>query len=279
VIAYFEALHAEITLRTMVGYATRLRKALTLMAPEADWSWMNPIIGRIEQRAAKEPSVIHPFVHSRALYRHGIELMHNAANDSTLANTSYAALFRDGLAFALLAARPLRRRNFIGLRLGQHIAKSNGSYRVTIPAPESKTRIELAFPVPDKLVPYIDAWLEEHRPILIRAANEMSPAGEETAFWLGQSGMSWPSDTFADMISRRTEERFGVRLTPHDFRHCAATSIAEDMSAEANIIRIILGHTTLATAERHYIHARRKSAARKYQELLERRHDGTSDRA
>jgi integrase len=70
------------------------------------------------------------------------------------------------------------------------------------------------------------------------------------------------------MVTRRTSRRFGIRLTPHEFRHCAATSVAEWLPAVARIVRIILGHTTGATAERHYIHASGKIAAERYQKVV-----------
>ena len=64
-----------------------------------------------------------------------------------------------------------------------------------------------------------------------------------------------PIASFEDMISR-TPCSAQQRLTPHDFRHCVATSIAQFDPEQIDIIRIILGHTTMATADKHYIHAK-----------------------
>ncbi|MBS0562786.1 MAG: hypothetical protein JSR21_22270 [Proteobacteria bacterium] len=99
----------------------------------------------------------------------------------------------------------------------------------------------MIFLVPNDQVPCINHYLEQHRRVLL-AYRRKAPdhLGTENAFWLARSGAPWPSDTFADMISRQ--------MPP----------------TEANIIRIILGHATLVTAERYYIHARRKFAARKH---------------
>ncbi len=88
------------------------------------------------------------------------------------------------------------------------------------------------------------------------------------SLWLARNGRRLPADTFADMIARRTSKHFGVRLTPHRFRHCAATAIAEDNLEEFHIIRIILGHATSATAQKHYIEARNRQAFRKAQDNM-----------
>ena len=77
------------------------------------------------------------------------------------------------------------------------------------------------------------------------------------------------------MISRRTLAQFGARLTPHSFRHAAATTIAQNRPEEALVIRLILGHSTTATAEQHYIHATRINAANRYQRIVEGRRAAT----
>ncbi len=70
------------------------------------------------------------------------------------------------------------------------------------------------------------------------------------------------------MVAKRTLARFGQRLTPHEFRHCAATSIAEFNPEDFGIIRLILGHTTAAMAEQYYIRAKGREAVRGYQAVV-----------
>ena len=45
--------------------------------------------------------------------------------------------FRDGLMLALLAARPLRLKNFTALRLGVHLRSTSDGYLIDIPGNET----------------------------------------------------------------------------------------------------------------------------------------------
>ena len=119
------------------------------------------------------------------------------------------------------------------------------------------------------MLSFIRRYLDHHRQVL--AAGPRGVAGhpeQANSLWLARSGRRLPADSFADMIARRTAKHFGVRLTPHRFRHCAATAIAEDSPEEFHIIRIILGHTTGATAQKHYIETRNRQAFRKAQDNI-----------
>ncbi len=89
--------------------------------------------------------------------------------------------------------------------------------------------------------------------------------------WLACSGAQFPADTFANMITRRTMARFGVRLSPHEFRHCAATSIAEFNPEDFHIIRVILGHAGSELAELYYIRAKGIEAVSTHQKVITRK--------
>jgi integrase/recombinase XerD len=69
-------------------------------------------------------------------------------------------------------------------------------------------------------------------------------------------------------ISRLTHRRFGHVICPHLFRDSAATSIAIEDPEHVHVTRSILGHTTLQTSERHYVHAQSLEASRRYQRRI-----------
>jgi hypothetical protein len=52
-----------------------------------------------------------------------------------------AVLFRDGLMIAVLTYRPLRLKNFAGMRLGHHLMKVGGAWHILLSADETKTRV------------------------------------------------------------------------------------------------------------------------------------------
>jgi len=165
VLAHLHALADEVAPLTLVGYACRLQRALELIAPETDWEWMGPIILRIQKRARQQPSVRHPFVASAELYGFGLGLMREAEADYEIGALARAETFRDGLAVALLAARPLRRANFIGLNLAEHVTRTSEGWHVSIPADQTKVRSgpDLEFALPAGLNEPMERYLVDHR--------------------------------------------------------------------------------------------------------------------
>src|SRR6185312_1279122 len=108
VIAYLTALMAEISARGAAHYAACLRSALTIVAPDADWSWLMPIVGRLHRRAQAAPKARRPFVPTTELFVYGVDLMRAAEAAPDANPIDRAVAFRDGLMLAFLAARPLR---------------------------------------------------------------------------------------------------------------------------------------------------------------------------
>ena len=284
--AYVQALLTQLAARTVYGYAARLKRALELLAPDADCSWMVPLLRNLEKRARKAGHTRpRPIVSSKQLFAYGIGLMKQADAAKPLVELRrelaadagagreddpvlQAEAYRDGLAIAFLAARPLRLKNMLSLELGRNFLSVGSDYGVDLAAEEMKTDTPLAFPVPRQLGPYIRRYLERYRPVLAAGPHGVAAGHPEQAdvLWLARSGQRFPVASFEAMIAKRTIDYFGIRLTPHRFRHCAATTIAENNPKEFHIIRIILGHTTSATAENSYIEPRNLQAFRMAQD-------------
>lgn len=278
VIAYLTALNEEISPKAVADYAAGLRSALKIIDPATDWEWLKPFIGRLQRRAQDAPKVRRPFVPIGELYAYGIELMRMAEADPDLMPIDAAVLFRDGLSIAFLAARPLRMLNMMNLEIGPNLRKTHDGFAVDVP--HTKTHVALAFPLPETLVPFMTSYLARHRPFLAAGPYGVDAGYPEHAkfLWLAVSGAQFPRDSFADMITHRVQERFQLRLTPHDFRRCAATSIAEYAPEEYHIIRAILGHSTSATADKYYIKAKGIDASRKVQGAIIKRRNALKDR-
>jgi len=60
---------------------------------------------------------------------------------------------RDGLLIALLAYRPVRRKNLAMMRLGRHLMKAGGSWQIVFAAEETKTRVPYEAVLPAALGP------------------------------------------------------------------------------------------------------------------------------
>lgn len=172
-----------------------------------------------------------------------------------------AEQFRDGLMIALLALRPLRIKNFAGLRLGHSLIEISNSYLLCIPGSEAKTGSPIELTVPDDLCPLFKEYLAVHRPRLA------VPASSDHV-WLTAAGTPYLTTNLSQRISMLTLRHVGVAISAHLFRDCAATTIATEMPEQVLIIAPLLGHTSLRTSEDHYNHAQGINAGRKYQEAL-----------
>lgn len=60
-------------------------------------------------------------------------------------------------------------------------------------------------------------------------------------------------------------------MTPHNFRHLAATTIATENPEGVSDIALVLGHASFSTGEAHYNKARQSDALQKLQAGIEER--------
>ena len=106
----------------------------------------------------------------------------------------------------------MRLANFTGLKLGRHLhRRSGGACWLEIPAAQTKTRIPIALPFPEPLMPALEEYLARWRPQLARPA-----------LWLTEQA-SAPAMPIAD----HPPHTGGVRaVNPHGFRDALATTVS-----------------------------------------------------
>jgi integrase len=224
--------------------------------PAGDVVWLKAILRSLDarERECRNAKKQNRIVASHKLAALGMSLMQEAQTSGIVA-MKRAVAFRDGLAIALLAARPLRLRNFAGLRLGMHICPSAQGYRIDIPSHETKTGAPVETVVPAELVPYLVDYLQVHRPFLLSSARS-------DHLWINQYGLAYAYKHFGERISHMVETRLGVRVNPHLFRDCLATTIATADPEHVRMIASLLGHTNGRTGEAYYNQAKGLEAAR-----------------
>ena len=88
------------------------------------------------------------------------------------------------------------------------------------------------------------------------------------ALWTSTRGTHMGDAAITHQVRARTKAAFGAPISPHLFRDCAATEIAISAPEHVQMIRPILGHTTLATSERHYNLAGSLEAGRRYSQTI-----------
>jgi integrase len=173
-----------------------------------------------------------------------------------------ALAYRDALMLALLAARPLRVKNFSALELGRHLVDLEDGWFITIPAEETKSRQPISFELPEPLMLWFERYLGEVRVLFPHAT-------ESSRLWLGKDGVMRDSHAAYHRITRLTRRLFGVPINPHLLRDCAASSLAAVSGDMARAAAPLLGHRHFSTTERHYIQADNLAASRRLGSILD----------
>jgi site-specific recombinase XerC len=86
--------------------------------------------------------------------------------------------------------------------------------------------------------------------------------------WVSRLGKQLSQSTIHYHIKNRTQKAFGVSLSPHLFRDCAATSVAIEDPHHVRIAMTVLGHHSLATTQRFYDQSQMLAAGQAYQSAL-----------
>jgi site-specific recombinase XerC len=231
------------------------------MAPDRTWRWLHDACNRVQINAK-------PSRDKRARMRPTAEIFAAALIEleqlpRTGLSVKQTLAYRDALMLALLAARPLRVKNFSALEMGRHLVDLDGGWLIIIPAAETKTHQPVSFELPEPLVPWFERYLAEVRPLFPHAA-------ESSRLWLGKEGVMHDARSVYHRITRLTRRLFGTPINPHLLRDCAASSLAAVSADMARAAAPLLGHRHFTTTERFYIQADNLAASRRHGATLDR---------
>jgi site-specific recombinase XerD len=240
------------------------------MAPDRNWRWLQDACNRVQINAR-------PSRDKRMRMRPTGEIVAAALAELELLPTSdlsvkAALAYRDALMLALLAARPLRKKNFTALELGRHLIRTEEGWLITIPAEETKTHQPISFEVPEPLIPWFERYLSEVRP-------QFPQAAESSRLWLGKDGVMRDPHVVRHRITKLTRRLFGTPINPHLLRDCAASSLAAVSVDMARAAAPLLGHRHFSTTERYYIQADNLAASRRLGSILDRLKTASEDLA
>jgi integrase/recombinase XerD len=281
VVRYVDDLRRRNGAYTVPSRVRELCNAIQAMAPARDWRWLHKIVRRLRRSAQPKRKKAALIVPAKHLWDYGLELMEAADADTRGSDLARAAQYRDGLIIALLAARPIRRRNLASIEIGQHLVRRGDGYWICFP--DTKTGAVYERRLPLALVPYVEGYLTRYRPVLVQYARPRKrrlfhEAGDR--LWISNVGSAMSEGAIYGRVTKLTAVRFGHKINLHLFRDVVATSIAVEQSAHVQITPSLLGHATLATSEKHYNHARSLEATRQYQKhVLALRHRGRDGNA
>jgi integrase len=268
--AYLDALEGSYSPFTIAGRVQELYDAMRVLAPDRDWTWLRRLMmylhANAESKRDKRPYLRMP----SELVELGEQLMAEAESRSTVGRYSKdrAALFRDGLAIAFLAYRPIRMKNLASMRIGRHLVNVQSAWWIQFPAKEMKGRRKLQVKVPDRLAGSIERYLTVHREALLHCQDGRIPPDPD-ALWISERSTALEQDALADRIRKHTADAFGLPLTPHWFRDACATHIAIENPEYVSDTMLVLVHADPRPGRKYYNQARALDASRRHNEVLE----------
>jgi len=279
VLLYYEELLKINSLSTIRNRLQELYDVLLVITPylqKSAWTWLKNAWKNI-RRIAKTVRIKLPRIkEARKIEALGLRLMREAERSETrnyrkkigLTKLQAAQKYRDGFAIALLIRRPFRIKNFYSLEINKNIFFENGTVSFSFEGIEMKNDIPVDIPFPPNLVSHLQRYLSYYRPILLTASIRSS--GENTkALWISGYGKGISEDRFRKMICQRTENEFGVKITPHYFRDSDVTMLTRDAPSSARIIGPVLAHRGVVIANKHYNQSLMIDASRRHTKLLE----------
>jgi site-specific recombinase XerD len=255
--AYIKELTRRVCSVSVHTYIYCLRRVANLLAPANDLSWL----AEIEKDLAlvMEPrSKFDRFVFSERLVEAGLTLFVEAMEfpKGDLAN---AVGVRNGLMIALLALCPIRPKNFAALEIGTTFKMVHGRLWIDLPGIATKNRRLDKRRAPECLNRYIEIYLTQARPVLLRSGSATN------ALWISKNGRPISRVGLCEMISKVTFETIGV-VSRHTF--CtAAASTAGPMGNTPHLASALLNHTDPRTTDEHYNRTSSISASKIYAEI------------
>ena len=172
-----------------------------------------------------------------------------------------AVQYGDGLAMAIAACSLDRRRNLVGIRIGENLRIVNGHYRLMFSGAETKNRKPHACDLPGALTSYIDHYIARHRAKLL--GNNQSDA-----LFISSYRKPMAPQSFYCRFVAATRQELGIAMPPHRVRDSAVTALAEEHPDSFGIAPALLHHQQLQTTRDHYNQATQIDASRHYNETL-----------
>jgi len=240
--AYIEELRGRVGSVTLHGSIYKLRRAVEIINPDPELTWLKDIERDLND--CKRPrSKAHRLVFSDKIVAEGIALMERAEGESRRTKLQRATDARDGLMIALLAVCPTRLKNFHALAIGTSFVREGDQWWIVLADNETKSHRHDQRAVPGQLTPWIDSYIEKHRPVFPSCAD---------ALWPSRYGGAMTYLSVESRISTITLRTIGHAISPHLFRHCAPYTIANKDGSKMHLASALLQHTDPRTTERHY---------------------------
>jgi integrase len=181
---------------------------------------------------------------------------------------------RIALAIDLLLVAPIRLHNLANLRIDRNLqwpSGRDGTVYLVLDESETKNAQPLEYPLPERTRDILRDYLDRYVPLVDARAKPW--------LFVQLDGSPVTSQTLRDGITKSIKRELGVAMTPHQFRHLAASIALDHQPGALGLVKDLLGHKSLKTTANFYAGMRTRQAGRAYDRILATRRDpdlGTS---
>jgi integrase len=226
---------------SIASYIGGLYMIIGYMAPGRDWRWLKDIKARLEAVARPRVRPALPFT-SAALQTLALNVMDKAEVEAEREATGRWGItlrtcrqYRDALMLAFGTLIPLRRRNLAQMLLGETLIQCGARWVLAIDGKDTKNGEPIEAVLPDWLGERINHFVIKFRPHF--PASDM-----HNGLWASTKGRPMTGDAIYDALQDLVLRQTGKRITLHDLRRIAATTIALYDPRNATAGSDLLGH-------------------------------------
>jgi integrase/recombinase XerD len=263
--AYFEECEIRLKHRSIATLLSALAEVMFALAPDQDWSWIRRASNSFLTTSGTQALKPLPDLSAREVFQGALKQISNLKRQMAVSSqpspVANGVAFREALMVAILISCPVRSRAFVALTISGHVERAGGKTFLNFRPEDMKTKKASRVPLHPELEALFTEYLELHRPALLRGR-------KSDYLWISGRKTDYSADSFTGYLAIYTKRNFGEEFRAHKFRHIAASSIAEEMPEQANIIKDILGHSTIRTSEKHYNRAKAIGAGRELSTII-----------
>jgi integrase len=250
----------------VAGYLSSLLFMLRIIAPATDPETLAMIRATRDSEKARHGAPASPEIaHPADLVRVGLELMRRA---EAIPVSSRAAIdYRDGLLLYLGVLIPSRSVNLGGLRLNCDLFLDEKP-RILWETVDIKGRIAHTYDLPGDIAARMRVMWQKYRPMLMGA-----DAASQDYFFGPRRGGSGRNRELTPsginrIVTRRTAELLGKRVTGYSRRHSVATMITEEAPEQVEHVQLLLQQASPKSKSFYVRQAKKVLATKLAQECL-----------
>lgn len=201
------------------------------------------------------------------------QLIAEARERKAMSPMKAAVLAQVAVAVRILTFAPIRIGNLADISLETNLIRPDGlagPYWLQFPDYDVKNGIDLTYPFSCDVTRFIESYIDEFRPILLRGSNTplLFPGGKG-------DGAAKLTTTLSEQIAGLTDRELGLRITAHQFRHAAAAIILKSEPGNYELVRRILGHRNIQTTTEFYVGLETIESSKQFGALIQEHVDGS----